>query len=173
MPEPVAYILDEQTFRRLLWKHYGDYPLMRSRWVTGPVGILLGLIGYSGFVADRHFPILGTVLVLTGLHMLASRHLYINKVIKAWKRLPDATMQTRMSIDDHQLCLNTDITSASLSGESIVKVRDFIEGFFVYLTRQHFIAIPRSAFNNDHQYHAWIEAIRSLAGPDSAKEGWK
>lgn len=165
-------MLEESTYRRLLWKHYGDYWLMRSRWFTGSAAIVLGLVGMSGVVANRHFWLLGSVLILTGLHMLASRHIYINRIIKAWKKLPETRAETQIAIKDNKLNLVSNLAETSLTGEAITKVRDFGEGFFIYLSRQHFIAIPRKAFKDEHEYHAWIDAIRKLAGPDSGKEGW-
>lgn len=173
MPDPVHFILDEPTYRRLLWKHYGDYWLMRSRWFTGVFAILIGIIALSGLITDQPLVILGVLLVLTGLHMLASRHLYINRVVKAWKQLPDSNKQTSMMIDNDTLRLDSEVAETTLTGESINKVRDFGLGFFIYLSRQHFIAVPRQAFGDDRQYYGWIDAVRTLAGPDSAKERWK
>jgi len=172
MLNPVTYTLEELVYRRMLWKHYGDYWLMRSRWFTGPIAIALGFVGMSGVVANRHFWFVGGILILTGLHMLFSRHLYINRVIKAWKKLPDNRAETQITIRDNKLNLVSEMAETSMTGATINKVRDFDEGFFIYLSRQHFIAIPRKAFADEHEYHAWIQAIRELAGPDSGKEGW-
>ncbi len=169
MPEPVTYTLDEPTYRRLLWKHYGDYPLMRSRWVTGSLNILIG------FALLRTTPmlVLGTCAILIGIYLLCSRHYYIYKVIRGWKRLPDSNRQTRLSIRDNRVCMDSEIIEATLAGESIAKVRDFGIGFLIYLSRHHFIAVPRNAFMDDQQYKEWINAICTLAGPESAKKGWR
>jgi len=176
MPEPVRYTLDETTFRKLLWKHYGDFLLMRSRWVTGSLNVLIGcaLILYRPITGlESGFFLFGVVAILMGCYLLFSRGIYIKRVVKAWKHLPDWGKQTRMSIDDAALTVETEVTKSSLSGESIAKVRDFADGFFIYLSRQHFIAVPRHAFRDNEEYLGWIDAIRALAGPDSAKEKWK
>ncbi|MEO0476394.1 MAG: YcxB family protein [Planctomycetota bacterium] len=176
MPDPVQYKLDESTYRRLLWKHYGDYARMRSRWLTGPLNIAIGFALFSippipGF--ERGMLIFGTFAICTGTYLLISRHYYIYKVIRQWKRLPDSEKQTRMSIGDDTLELDSEIASSKLTGESVVKVQDFGEGFLIYLSRQHFIAVPRDAFADDRVYRDWIAALHALAGPDSEKEGWR
>ena len=173
IPEAISYNLDERTFRQLVWKHYGDYLRMQLRLFTGPATIILGIIFATAFMFDRRLPLLGIVLIAFGLHMLFSRYLMVNKVIKAWRRLPDSSKRTTISIDQNRLCFNTDITDVSFEGEMIVKVRNFEIGFLVYLSRQHFIGVPRSAFENEARYQEWINAIVSLAGLEGSKAGWK
>ncbi|MEM1355703.1 MAG: YcxB family protein [Planctomycetota bacterium] len=172
LPTEVTFTLNEKTFRKLFWKYYGTYRLMQGRLIYGPLSCLFALLFAFGWIGFAPMPILGGLFFLNGLWLTFSRHYMINKAARTWKRMPDAELPTTMVITPTQeLILTTKISTNRLSAAMLSHVRDFTLGIIVYLTKQHMILIPSSAFSSDQERQLWIQALQRLcASVDPATE---
>ncbi len=138
----ITYPLTEDLWRRFYEAHYAADPALKTRYFWGALCIVIGALGFGGLYESR---IVAGLLLLTGFYAVLSRQIFLVKSVAAARRHPFFGKEITVTLSDEGVAVRSGASGYMQAWQNFAGWRRTKPGYILYLDRNAFFFIPKSA----------------------------